>query len=176
MTEALHPNNKLVFCPACGSEQFNQAGARSKKCGRCGFHLYFNVSAAVAAVIFNEEGKMMFTRRALEPHKGMLDLPGGFVDPSETVEQSLTRELEEELGTKVKKMSYFCSFPNIYPFSGLQINTLDLVFKVELESLSDLKPMDDISGIEFYYPDEVNLAELPAESMKNIVKKLNERN
>jgi NADH pyrophosphatase NudC (nudix superfamily) len=176
MEQANHPNNKLIFCPGCGSAQFNQVGARSKKCAQCGFHLYFNISAAVAAAIFNPEGKMLFARRAIEPYKGMLDLPGGFVDPLETAEQWLARELEEEMGAKVKKMSYFCSFPNIYPYSGLQVNTLDLVFFVELESLSGLKPMDDISAIEFYYPDEVNLDELPAESMKNIVKKINERN
>lgn len=174
MTEAKHPNQVFKYCPSCGSTQLRQSGDRSKKCLHCGFHYFFNTSAAVAAIIFNEEGKVMLTRRAIEPHKGMLDFPGGFVDPMETAEDSLARELKEELGTGVKTMDYFCSFPNIYPFSGIQIHTLDLVFTVELESMTNLKPMDDISAIEFYHPAEVNLDQLPAQSMKNILKKLNE--
>ena len=175
MIEAKHPNELFSFCPRCGSSQFKQSDERSKKCVDCGFHVYFNTSAAVAALIFNSEGKVMFVRRAIEPHKGMLDLPGGFVEPLETAEHSLARELEEELGAQVVKMEYFCSYPNRYPFSGLDVFTLDLAFIVELESLNSLEPMDDISAIEFYYPDEVNLEELPAESMKNILKKLNKR-
>lgn len=174
MQEASHPNQLHNYCPNCGSARFNQIGDRSKKCDDCGFHIYFNTSAAVAALIFNDEGKMLFTRRAVEPHKGMLDLPGGFVDPMETAEYSLARELEEEMGAKVVKMDYFCSFPNIYPFAGMEVYTLDLAFIVELESLNNLKPMDDISAIEFYDPKKVDLEELPAESMKNIIKKLNE--
>jgi len=174
MPEAKHPNQAHNYCPKCGSTKFHQVGDRSKKCDNCGFHIYFNTSAAVAALIFNEEKKLLLVRRAIEPHKGMLDLPGGFVDPLETAEYSLTRELKEELGAKVKKMAYFCSFPNIYPFSGMEVYTLDLAYKVELETLQNLKPMDDISGIEFYDPTEINWDELPAISMRNIIKKLNE--
>lgn len=175
MQEAIHPNELHRYCPQCGASRFTQVGERSKKCDDCGFHIYFNTSAAVAALIFNDEGKLLFARRAIEPNKGMLDLPGGFVEPLETAEHSLARELEEELGAKVVKMEYFCSFPNTYPFSGMEVYTLDLAYFVELESLEGLKPMDDISAIEYYDPQKVNLAELPAESMKNILKKLNKR-
>ena len=175
MQEASHPNELHRYCPQCGSARFTQIGERSRKCDDCGFHVYFNTSAAVAALIFNEEGKLLFARRAIEPNRGMLDLPGGFVEPMETAEHSLERELEEELGAKVVKMEYFCSFPNTYPFSGMEVYTLDLAYFVELESLKGLKPMDDISAIEYYDPKEVNLEELPAESMKNILKKLNNR-
>lgn len=175
MTQAQHPTQLFKYCPNCGSEEFNQLGDRSKKCQQCGFHFFFNTSSAVAAIIFNQEGKIMLTRRAIEPHKGMLDFPGGFVDPMETAEESLARELMEELGAKVKHIRYFCSFPNIYPFGGLQVFTLDLAFIVELEKLEGLQPMDDIYAIEFYHPSEIKLEELPAQSMKNIIKKLNEQ-
>ena len=172
MTDAINPSNLLLFCPKCGSENFQLTSDRSRKCDDCGFHIYFNTSAAVAALIFNSEGKVMFTRRAVAPFKGLLDLPGGFVEPFETAEESLARELEEELGAKVVKMEYFCSFPNTYPFSGMNVYTLDMAYIVQLDSLDDLKPMDDISAIEFYDPKELDMKELPAESMKNIIKKL----
>lgn len=175
MTNAKHPTNFFQYCPSCGSTQFQQIGDRSKKCLDCGFHFFFNASAAVAAIIFDSDGRIMLARRAIEPHKGMLDFPGGFVDLMETAEESLARELDEELGATVKKMDYFCSFPNTYPFSGLEVFTLDFAYIVELETIENLKPMDDIYAIEFYYPAEVNLDEVPAKSMKNILKKLNER-
>ena len=97
--------------------------------------IIFNAAAAVAAIIFNDEGKLLFTRRAIQPYKGMLDLLGGFVDHMETAENALCRELNEELGITATELEYFCSSPNEYPFSGLSVFTLDLVFKVKTYSL-----------------------------------------
>ena len=172
----MYSNNKPVdvfkFCPRCGSEYFILTSDRSRKCDSCGFHYFLNTSAAVAGLIFNNQGELLFTRRAIEPHFGMLDLPGGFIEPMENAEHALAREIKEELGVAVTKMEYFGSFPNEYPFSGLSVFTLDLIFKIELESLDNLKAMDDISGFEFYKPDHVNMDEIPAHSIQQIVKKL----
>ena len=166
------PVEVFNFCPRCGSEDFITNGERSKLCNKCNFEYYFNTSTAVAGLIFNDKGELLFTRRAIEPHFGKLDLPGGFVEPMEIAEDALARELKEELGVDVKSMSYYCSFPNEYPFGGICVFTLDLMFKVELETLQGLKAMDDISGFEFHDLHQVNLEELPALSMKNLVNKL----
>ncbi len=168
-----HPITVFKHCPQCGSSDFQTINERAKKCTACLFTYYFNAAAAVAAIIFNNEGKLLFTRRAIQPHKGMLDLPGGFVDHMETAEEALCRELNEELGVTVTELEYFCSFPNEYPYSGLSVFTLDLAFKVKISSLSNMKAMDDISGFEFYYPEEINLDELPSISMRKIIQKLN---
>ncbi len=166
------PIEVFNFCPRCGSKEFETTGERSKTCRSCDFQYYFNTSAAVAGLVFNEEGKLLFTRRAIEPHFGMLDLPGGFVEPMETAEHALVREIKEELGVGVKNLSYYCSFPNEYPFGGLSVFTLDLIFRVELETLKGLKAMDDISGFEFHDPRQLNFDELPAYSMQQVVKKI----
>lgn len=114
----------------------------------------------------------MLTRRAIEPHIGMLDLPGGFIEPMESAEEALSRELFEELGVKVSSMEYFCSFPNEYPFSGLSVYTLDLAFKVTVYSLDQIIPMDDISAFEFYKPAEVPFDEIPSSSIRKIIEKI----
>ena len=175
MYSSTHPVNVLKFCPRCGSPNFPATGSRSFQCADCSFNYYVNASAAVAVLLFNPEGELLLTRRAIEPHKGKLDLPGGFIDPMETAEQAAQREIQEELGIEIHSLKYFCSFPNEYIFSGYSVFTLDLAFLAQTESLANMKAMDDISSFEFYKPHDVDLDELPSISMKNIIKELIQR-
>ena len=167
-----HPVNVLKFCPRCGSAKFPATGSRSFKCADCSFNYFVNSSAAVAVLLFNEKGELLLTRRAIEPHKGKLDLPGGFIDPMETAEQAAIREIQEELGITVHSLKYFCSYPNEYVFSGYSVFTLDVAFLAKTERMDQMKAMDDISAFEFYKPKDVDLEELPSISMKNIIKEL----
>lgn len=165
-----HPLNVVKFCPKCGSADFNKSGERSLLCDKCGFHLYFNSSAAVAALVSNGDGKLMLVTRGVEPNYGKLDLPGGFVDPNETAENAVKRELFEELGLKVKSLKYLGSAPNEYIFSGFSVFTLDLAFEVIPETTVDLKPMDDILEYKFYSEAEINYEDIPAPSINKFVK------
>jgi mutator protein MutT len=131
-----------------------------------------NASAAVAVLLFNEKRELLLTRRAVEPHKGKLDLPGGFIDPMETAEQAAIREIQEELGIKVHSLKYFCSFPNEYVFSGYSVFTLDLAFLAQTDGLNRMTPMDDISAFEFAALRNIDREELPSISMKNIIQEL----
>ncbi len=164
------PQNVLKFCPRCGSADFKLSGSRSFKCGDCGFHIYMNSSAAVAALVANQEGKLMLVTRGIEPHYGKFDLPGGFVDPGETAEAAVKRELFEELGLKVKSLEYAGSAPNEYVFSGFSVFTLDMAFKVIPETVEGLKPMDDILEYNFYAEHEIDYEQIPAASIKFFVK------
>jgi len=175
MYSSTHPVNVLKFCPRCGSAHFPATGKRSFKCSDCSFNYYANSSAAVAVLLFNEKGELLFTRRAVEPHLGKLDLPGGFIDPMETAEQAAKREIQEELGIEIHSLKYFCSYPNEYIFSGFSVFTLDLAFLAQTESSHKMTAMDDISSFEFYNPHDVDLEELPSISMKNIIKELIQR-
>ena len=175
MYSSTHPVNVLKFCPRCGSAHFQATGSRSFKCADCSFNYYANASAAVAVLLFNEKGELLFTRRAIEPHFGKLDLPGGFIDPMETAEQAAIREIQEELGIPIHSLKYLCSYPNEYIFSGFSVFTLDLVFLAQTENLHKMTAMDDISSFEFHKPRHVDLEELPSVSMKNIIKELIQR-
>lgn len=175
MYSKTHPVNVLKFCPRCGSANFPATSSRSFKCGDCSFNYFANSSAAVVVLLFNEKCELLFTRRAIEPHFGKLDLPGGFIDPMETAEQAAMREIQEELGIEIHSLQYFCSYPNEYVFSGFSVYTLDLAFLAQTESLHQMTAMDDISSFEFYKPKDVDLEELPSVSMKNIIKELIQR-
>ena len=175
MYSSTHPINVLKFCPRCGSAHFPTTGSRSFKCEDCSFNYYVNSSAAVAILLFNEKGELLLTRRAVEPHQGKLDLPGGFVDPMESAEQAAVREIQEELGIFVHTLKYFGTFPNEYIFSGYSVFTLDLAFLAKTESLYEMTAMDDVASFEFHKPQDVDLEELPSISMKKIIKELNKR-
>jgi NADH pyrophosphatase NudC (nudix superfamily) len=164
-----HPLKTLKFCPKCSSAEFKPADERSLKCGRCGFHFYINAAAAVAALVVDDEGKLMLVTRGVEPGYGKLDLPGGFVDPGENLEDALKRELEEELGLKVRYCEYIGSAPNEYIFSEYSVFTLDLAFKVIPRSLEGLQPMDDILRYRFYRKEEIDPDEIFASSIKKFV-------
>ena len=165
-----HPLKVLRYCPKCGSSEFKVSGERSLKCDSCGFHFYVNASAAVAALVKNTVGKLMLVTRGVEPDLGKLDLPGGFVDHHETIENALKRELDEELGLKVKSMHYAGSAPNEYKYSDFTVFTVDMAFEVEAETLENLHPHDDISDFRFYAEDEFSYEDIPASSMKLFVK------
>ncbi len=165
-----HPLKVLKFCPKCGSSQFEISGDRSLKCKSCGFHLYINSSAAVAALVTDGDRKLMLVIRGVEPDYGKLDLPGGFIDPGESAENAVKRELFEELGMKVKSLKYIDSAPNEYIFSGYSVFTLDLAFEVIPETLTGLKPMDDILGYRFYSEEEIDYEDIPASSIRKFVK------
>ena len=93
-----HPLNKFAYCPVCGSKHFDINNFKSKRCQDCGFTYYANPCSATAAFIVNDKQEMLVVRRAKEPAKGTLDLPGGFVDMYETVEDGMRREIKEETG------------------------------------------------------------------------------
>lgn len=139
----IHPLEKFRYCPKCGSKHFEVNDAKSKKCDNCGFVYYMNPSAATAAFILNERDELLVERRGQEPAKGMLDLPGGFIDSDETAEEGIAREIEEETGLKVASTEYLFSLPNIYMYSGVEIHTLDMFFHCKVAAGAEPKAADD---------------------------------
>ncbi len=133
-TSNMHFSLLFQYCPRCGSHSFIQNNEKSKRCESCGFVLYVNASTAVAAFIVNEKGEMLVCKRAKEPAKGALDLPGGFVDDNETAEEAVVREIHEELNANVTGLKYLFSLPNKYEYSGWTIPTLDMFFICKLDN------------------------------------------
>ncbi|HYT59019.1 MAG TPA: NUDIX domain-containing protein, partial [Haliangiales bacterium] len=91
------PREFFHHCPRCGAKQAALPAGNSFKCAACGFLYYFNPAIAVAGFVFAADGRALFIRRAKEPAKGRLALPGGFVDFNETAEEALRRETREEV-------------------------------------------------------------------------------
>lgn len=143
----MHPLEQFKFCPKCGSSHFVENNFKSKRCNTCGFVYYFNPSASTAAFIVDDEERLLVAKRAKDPAKGTLDLPGGFVDPYETVEEAIKREVFEETGLQINQFNYLFSLPNIYIYSGFEVHTADLFFQTHVENLSGLQAHDDVEEL-----------------------------
>lgn len=104
----------------------------------------------MAAIIQDEPGRILFIRRKRNPSKGKLSLPGGFVDPGETVESALVRETKEEVNLDIVSSRYLCSSPNNYDYRGVTYTVTDFFFVARVESFRPLSPQhSEVDGIHF---------------------------
>ncbi|MFO7868853.1 MAG: NUDIX domain-containing protein [Bacteroidales bacterium] len=169
MNAEYHPQNVFQYCPSCGAQNLCKHSFKSIQCASCGFLFFVNPAAAVAAVIINSADEVLLTKRAFEPAKGMYDLPGGFVDPGETAEHALKREIAEELHVDVTAYSYFASFPNEYVYNGLLYYTVDMVYFCDISSTQEMCPADDVSDVIFLPISETLISQVGLPSIKNIL-------
>ena len=169
-------NSSLIkHCPGCGSLRLNWPSSKNFECADCGFTLYLNIASAVG-VIIECQGKILFGIRKNEPKKGMLDLPGGFVDPDETAEDGARREVREELGIDVGELKYFCSFPNRYLYRGIEYHTLDLIFLLQMDKQPDARAADDLEGFIWVRREDVEYEKIGFESLRKAVREYVSKN
>ncbi len=150
-----HPLSSFNYCPRCGSPGFEVNDFKSKRCRTCGFTYYHNAAAATVAVIFDVGNRLLVCRRAADPARGTLDLPGGFVDAGESVEDGCCREVAEETGGRVEAMRFLFSLPNVYHYSGFEVHTADSFFLCRLTPDQSLRPHDDAAELLWLSPAEV---------------------
>ncbi|MEM7475433.1 MAG: NUDIX domain-containing protein [Planctomycetota bacterium] len=145
------------FCPRCATEN-SEPGAVPFKCVDCGFSNYFSPVAAVGGIVVNEAGEMLFIRRSRDPGKGKWGLPGGFVDPNESGEQAVAREVYEEVGLEVTGTSYLMSHPNQYNYRGIVSPVIDLFYLVEVKTLDGISlALDEVDYYEWSIPSNEHL-------------------
>ncbi len=162
-----------MYCPQCGQPYLHHSQHHEYLCP-CGFHYFQNVAAAGAAILCHGD-EILVTRRARNPGRGLLDFPGGFVDPGETLEQALQRELEEELGLKVdiSDMKWLGSRANIYPYDGVTYHTCDSYFQIRLPNKPKLVCQDDVIDYEWRTLNSIDPDEFAFASSKSILLVLN---
>lgn len=158
-------NPSIARCPRCGSEIITWPSPNSFRCNACGFVLFLNIAAAVA-VIMECQGKLLFGVRKNDPGRGMLDLPGGFVDAGESAEEGARREIREELGVEIHEMRYLFSFPNKYPYRGMVYDTLDLIFLVRWDQPPQVRAADDLAAVVWVDRDAVEYDRIAFDSIR----------
>jgi NAD+ diphosphatase len=112
--------------------------------------------------------KLLLVVRSKDPQKDKLDLPGGFLDPGESIEQAAKREIQEELGVVVDNLDYLGSYPNIYEYEGILYNTCDVILVTRVSNLpTDFS--EEVKEIKLLKPEEIDLNKIAFESTMRAV-------
>jgi NAD+ diphosphatase len=107
--------NTHQFCSQCGSRSEKRSDILARQCLTCGFTMFPRISPAVIVLV--ERGKKVLLARASRFTEGLYSVIAGFVEPGETLEETVTREIKEETGIEVKNIRYFGSQPWPFPDS-----------------------------------------------------------
>jgi 8-oxo-dGTP diphosphatase len=95
------------FCPRCGGRLETRSLKASEPerlvCCECGF-VFYQEPKLVSAAIFELDGGIIFTQRAIDPGYGKWTFPGGFVERGERAEAAAEREALEESGVQIQIM------------------------------------------------------------------------
>jgi NAD+ diphosphatase len=156
----------FTHCPVCGSKDFKPTGPHLLVCGKCDYHYHDNPVAAVAGFLPDDNGRILLIRRAKEPSKGKLALPGGFVDIGETAEAALARELKEELNLELVAIEYLTSHPNAYPYRGRIVAVLDLFYIGTVSSWTGVTALSEVDSFLHLHPDQIKPEDLAFVSMR----------
>lgn len=124
--QLIHWDRTNQFCGHCGSATFSHQQERCRECPSCGQLAYPKVAPAILALV--KRGKQILLARSPHAPGKFYSILAGFVDPGETLEQCVVREVLEEVGIKVKNVRYISSQP--WPFS----HSLMIGFSCEWES------------------------------------------
>ena len=115
------------FCGQCGSKVFQIGYERAKKCPECSYTTYPRLSPAIIVSVERPCGagtELLLARNQRHPN-GFFSVLAGFVEPGESLEECVQREVCEEVGIEVANIRYFGSQP--WPFP----NSLMIAFTAE---------------------------------------------
>jgi NAD+ diphosphatase len=103
------------YCGRCGSPTVAKAAERARECPSCGQTHYPRIAPAVMVLVRKRDQLLL----ARSPHfpPGMHSALAGFVEPGESLEQCLRREVREEVGVEVTNLRYFSSQSWPFPHS-----------------------------------------------------------
>lgn len=103
------------FCGACGAETRPHERMRARVCTDCGLEHYPRVAPAMIVLV--ERGLEVLLARSPHFPAGMFSALAGFVDPGESLEECVHREVREETGVRVANLRYFGSQQWPFPHS-----------------------------------------------------------
>ncbi len=103
------------YCGRCGTPTRDKPGERAKECPACGYTAYPRVTPAMMVLV--TRGREILLARAPRFPPGMYSALAGFVEPGETIEDCIHREVREEVGIEVRAIRYFASQSWAFPHS-----------------------------------------------------------
>lgn len=150
--QVIHYHREHQFCGKCGTEMENRDSELAKICPACSFISFPRLSPAVIMSVIR--GGAILLARAPRFPAGVYSTLAGFVEPGETLEEAVSREIREEVDIRVKNIRYVASQPWPFPHS------LMIGFTAEYESGEITVDGNEIEDAGWFSID--NLPQLPS--------------
>ncbi|MEU0689475.1 NAD(+) diphosphatase [Streptomyces uncialis] len=139
------------FCSRCGERTVIAAAGHIRRCPACGAEHYPRTDPAVIMLVTDDDDRALLGRQMHWP-EGRFSTLAGFVEPGESIEQSVRREVREESGITVGEVEYVASQPWPFPSS------LMLGFIARATSTGIVVDGDEISEARWFSRDELSAA------------------
>lgn len=135
------------FCPRCGTRVDHKElyGKVRPVCPQCGW-IHFVDPKVAAAVLIEQDGRVLLVRRVNEPFRGLWTLPAGFINGGEDPAEAAARECLEETGLSVRINRVLDIISGREHPRGA-----DFIIVYQAEVLDgQLKPDDDADAVEWF--------------------------
>ena len=109
-------NRNHRYCGRCATPTEMAPGERARRCPSCGLHAFPRLAPAIITLVQRDDGRVLLARNARWP-TAMYSCLAGFVEPGESVEDAVRREVREEVGIEIGDLRYFGSQPWPFPHS-----------------------------------------------------------
>ncbi len=158
----------MNYCTHCGHPltigQIGNDPIKRHYCSHCGMIHYSNPKMVVGCVPYHEN-QVMLCKRAIEPFVGFWNVPAGFLENGETVEEGAERETWEEAYAKVDIETLHTVF------SITHINQIYLHFRAKLLNPEEVYPGEESLEVEFFDENTVPWNELAFSSTEFALEK-----
>lgn len=104
------------FCANCGAPTEPRDAGHERHCPACDAHHFPRIDPVVIVRVTDAHGRLLLGRQARWP-EGRFSLLAGYVEPGETLEEAVRREVAEESGVALGQVSYIASQPWPFPSS-----------------------------------------------------------
>ena len=145
-------NMNWNFCPSCGCDLVLSESERAKICSKCG-NIHYPVISPAIIVAVRKDDRLLLAHNKKYPIKKRYSIIAGFVEAGETFEETVHREVFEEVGLKVKNIKYFGSQSWPFPHSMM------IGFTAEYDSGEITVDDVEIGHADWYTAD--NMPEIP---------------
>lgn len=160
----------MNHCPSCGIKSSKILSTTVYFCRNCGIEIHFSPVTSAAALIEDPSGNVLFIKRKKAPEKGKLGIPGGFLNPGESLEEALVREVKEEVGLELNSWSYLGGWPNEYSYNSVVYSVTDIYFIARVKDFAMVKICSkEVVEVLVAHPREVDPKDLAFPSLKTAV-------